>query len=478
MASSEDRYLALDQGGASSRVHLLDARGALLTSARRSITTRRPRSGWVEHDADEVVKSLEEAASEVLRSVGVREEGSIVAGLATQRSSVVCWDRTSGAALSPVLSWQDRRAADQIDDLTDHQTLIRRVTGLRLSPHYGASKLRWCLDNLPAVARAHREGRLAWGPLAGFLAFRLVEGNPHRIDPANASRTLLWNLHSMAWDPALLELFELPEGPLPRPAPSLGDLGPLRIASSVSLRLLTGDQSAALYAQGVPSPDSVHVNLGTGAFALRIVGGTPPDPGLLLTTIVHADAGGTIFAVEGTVNGAGSALTWARERLGLSEKEMVAELPGWLGDPHPPPLFLNGVSGLGSPYWLPHLESRFVGDGDTGRKMVAVAESIAFLLAANLDEMRRCAPSPDRIRATGGLSRLDGLCRRLADLTGLPVERSGDVEGTSRGIAALLAGCPSDWNQPRGAALFQPRPDPALRERHARWRLSMAEALR
>ena len=189
---------------------------------------REPRPGWVEQEPEELVASLHAVIARVFVALGARAGQIVSAGLATQRASMVCWDRHTGEALSPIISWQDRRAHEWLDQFSAQTQAVHQRTGLRLSSHYGAAKMRWCLDHLPAVAGARREGRLAMGPLASFLLFRLLEEKPLLADPANAARTLLWNLRALDWDPWLLALFGIPAETLPRGVPTRHAFGTLR----------------------------------------------------------------------------------------------------------------------------------------------------------------------------------------------------------------------------------------------------------
>ncbi len=223
--------------------------------------------------------------------------------------------------------------------------------------------------------------------------------------------------------------------------------------------MCTGDQSAALFACGVPGETTAWVNIGTGAFVQRPAGENPAEIPGLLSSVVWQDADATSYVAEGAVNGAAAALN----EVGVDTVE-----PAWLADLGEPPLYLNGVGGLGSPWWKPDFESRFIGLGEPWQKVVAVVESIVFMLAVNIEMI-----GADSVTISGGLARLDGLCSRLADVTGLVVERPLVHEATARGLAWLVAGRPAGWHDPGAPTLFEPTANPALKSRFARWREAM-----
>ena len=454
---------------------MFDRHGALQVSALREVDVRQPRPDRVEQDPEELVASLQAVITKAMASLSDRAGQISCAGIATQRSSMVCWDRHTGEALSPVISWQDRRAHEWLHQFSAQAHAVHQRTGLMLSAHYGASKMRWCLDHLPAAAAARREGRLAMGPLASFLLFRLLEEKPLVVDPANASRTLLWNLRAMDWDPRLLELFGIPGETLPSCVSTCHAFGTLRAHEHrLPLTIATGDQSVALFALGAPRPDTVYVNIGTGAFMQRAFS-QPADASGLLSSVVYRDADRALYVLEGTVNGAGAALRWAEQEWGL--KDVEAQLPAWLARDGDIPLFLNGIAGLGAPFWVADFASRFIGTGEPWQKACAVVESIVFLLLANLEVMRELPSVSKRLLVTGGLAPLNGLCQRLADLSGLPVHRPAEHEATARGTAYLLAAFPEDWPEKQAGAWFAPRPNPELVRRYERWRVEMRGAL-
>ncbi len=474
-------YLAIDQGGHASRALVVDAGGAILRRAMHPLEPRRADGDRVEYEAAALLASLRGAIDEALAGLDERRARVIAAGLATQRSNVVCWDRVSGEVLSPVISWQDRRDAAWLDHLSAARGLVRRITGLPLSAHYGANKLRWCLNNLPAVRRALRDDRLAWGPMAAFLVFHLTRERPLLVDRVNAARTQLWDVAANDWSAELHDLFGLPDGPLPAAVPCVHDFGTLAVdGPPVPLRIVTGDQSAALHAAGEPPADRLHATLGTGAFVLRRIERAPRLPGPLLHGLGFDDGQRPLRVLEGTVNGAGSALEWFVQQHPGTD---LAALPQWLASVTDPPLFLNGVSGLGTPWMTAAAPVRFIGDGDPAARAVAVIESIVFLLRVNIDAIRAPARA---LRLGGGLSALDGLCRRLADLTGLRIERSGETETTALGLAWLLreydpAASPkggTGWAPAaRAADVFEAGDDPALHARYRRWLAALERAL-
>jgi len=485
-------FLALDQGSHASKAFVFDGDGRVLGAGERPLATRQPREGWVEHDAEAVLASLRGAIDEAVLSAAPDDAGlsmdGLVAGLAVQRSSVVCWDRNTGRALSPVLSWQDRRHAGWLAEQALDPGRVGEITGLVVSPHYGASKLRWCLDELPEVGAAARDGRLCMGPLASFLAFRLLQERPFVVDPANAARTLLYDIGAGDWSDELLEAFAIPRACLPRCVPSRDRFGTLAAGrgedgdngngngqgqGAATLQVLTGDQPAALFAWGEPAPDRLFVNIGTGAFVQRVSADAPPAVDGMLQGIILSDGARRLYVSEGTVNGAGAALAWLAAARDTTVERLVGAAPRWLDEVSEPPLFRNGVGGLGAPFWRPDCAVEFSTDAPLAAETVAVIESIVFLLQANIERLAGSAEAggpAQRIVVTGGLSRLDGLCRRLAALAGLPVQRPAEVEATSRGVAWLL-GAPLP---PTAAAeTFVPHAWPELRARYARWRRFM-----
>jgi glycerol kinase len=420
----------------------------MLAKAQQAVDLQVLSHTGIEQDPQQLLGSMQQVLQKVLADPAVDAANIVTAGLATQRSSVVAWNRITGAALGPVLSWQDRRTGPFMATLEEHAQQVEQRTGLRLSPHYGAGKLHWLLVNAPAVSAAAGHDELLCGPLASYLLYHLLQGHPALVDQANASRTLLWNLQDRDWDEFLLGLFAVPRNALPACRPICSDYGDT-VIGDIPLRAVNGDQTAALYAQGQPPDNTIIVNIGTGAFVLLPVEDPATRPAGLLAGISQSTAQSTSFYIEGTVNGAGAALQWAGKRLAVDDLEQ--QLPAWLASVEDPPLFINTVGGLGAPWWQSGPQPYFSTPAPAAPEaMVAVIESILFLLQANIVLLQSQYPAIERIRISGGLSNLDGLCQRLANLSGLEVQRPYQVEATARGIAWQAAGCPADW-PPTGA---------------------------
>ena len=464
--------IALDQGSHASRAVLFDAAGNEVAQAHVPVATRHSGDDRVEHDPEELVRSLRTALQDACeRRPGARV---VAAGLATQRSTIVAWSRGTGRALTDAISWQDRRNAAWLARLAPVAERVRDITGLPLSPHYGASKLRWCLDHLPAVQRAATDGDLVFGPLSSYLVVRLTAERTCVADPANASRTLLFDAATLRWSPDMLRLFGLQAEQLPACVPTRHGFGHVDCGGQiVPLTACTGDQSAAAFALGEPGTDCALVNVGTGAFIQRIAPPGAPLPDGILRSVVCADTDGVLTSHEGTVNGAGSALDWLREHVAIDVDRGLSVLASRATPAENVPLFINGVGGLGAPFWRPDFPCEFVGGGDDAVRLAAVIESIVFLLCVNLERLERSAPLR-RIRISGGLARNDYLCRCLASLSALPVERPAAVEATARGVAYLAAGKPASWHKVPIEQTFTPVESITLASRYSRWQSEMA----
>ncbi|MFA5632331.1 MAG: FGGY family carbohydrate kinase [Porticoccaceae bacterium] len=468
-------YLIIDQGGQSTRAVLFDHSGKILARERRPIATRRSAPDRVEHDCDELLASVHDTIDALLPRIPAAS-GPIPTGLVTQRSSLVCWRRTTGEPLTPVISWQDTRGKSLLENFEAQRDDIKARTGLVVNVHYGASKILWCLENVPAVKMAQATGELAVGPLAAFLVFKLT--GQFKVDPANGSRTLLMNIHSNSWDDHLLARATSSRHSLPEICDTRDDYGFfVRGEHRFALRLVNGDQSAAFNSYGSLRDDTVYINAGSGAFIACVKPPRVTAPQNLLLSPVYCEAGVCQLLCEGTVNGAANALEYQRQALALQD---YGALDDWHGDYDSIPLFLNGIGGLGSPFWNADFDSEFIGAGDARQKMLAVLESIAFLLILNLQALQAAGISLTQIYLSGGLSRFALLTTRLQQLSGLPVYLADDSEATARGAAFQLAGFPRDWSLP-AMTRHQPGPltalDDGVAARFRCWQQEMAARL-
>ncbi|MDH5445014.1 MAG: FGGY family carbohydrate kinase [Gammaproteobacteria bacterium] len=476
--SSKELFLTIDQGGHATRAIAFNGQGVMIAETHQDIQVQHPREDYVEHDAQELVNSVQTVLNKMVETLGDRVSDVIAAGMATQRSNIVCWDKRSGKALTPIISWQDRRNHQWLKQFKPRAEEIHKTTGLFLSPHYGASKLRWCLENYPELQDALDSGDLCMGPMASYFVFSITKEHNFLTDVVNASRTQLWSLHTSDWDPALLKLFDIPLQALPLCKPSASCFGHIQLADKdIPLNLVTGDQSAAMFAYGHIQPDTAYINTGTGAFVSRPSGPLKIFGRRLLTSLINQSEHESQYVLEGTVNGAGSALSWLAEEHNVTDIEN--RLADWLEQVTSPPLFFNGISGLAAPFWIADFPTRFETENcSDAEKAVAVIESVVFLLCANIEEMQKLSSPPEQIQITGGLAIQDGLCQRLADLTGLPVYRPVECEATARGVAYLLVEEVDQWPEQEPGVWFEPANNPGLEERYTRWTQTMLAIMR
>ncbi|HEX5636035.1 MAG TPA: FGGY family carbohydrate kinase, partial [Gammaproteobacteria bacterium] len=378
--TNRQHILVIDQGTHATRALLFSPQGEILAQAQQTVSLHRIDHEQVEQDAEEIFNSV----LHVLGEIGPLP-ASTVCALTTQRSTTLAWNKTTGAALCPALSWQDRRANKDLQPFSAHAGQIKNITGLPLSAHYGAGKLRWLLAHNQNVQNAAQQNNLCMGPLASFLLWRLLAAHLFCVDVSNAHRMLLLDLQTDNWSETLLQLFQLDKKYLPSCLPLQHHYGFLHHAK-VPLVTVCGDQTAAFHGLGPLTPGTAVVNIGTGAFILaacdKVITDTPLLCGLR--------AGG--WLLEGTVNGAGAALEWAQQQWPV--ENLFDQLPQWLNDENTPPVFINTVGGLGSPWWCSGVDAYFVEAGVTstplsptlshkGRgseRYVAIIESIVFLL--------------------------------------------------------------------------------------------------
>jgi len=456
-----DYILAVDQGTHASRALILDTCGQVASQSLHAVAIARPRPGWVEQDAGEIAASVQAAIQEALHSLTANQRAAVRAcGISSQRSTVLAW-QGNGTPVSAAMNWQDTRGEPQLETLRSRASAIHKLSGLPLSAHYGASKLHWLhqlLGNDPGIKL---------GPLVSFLLHKMTGDGRCAVDHSNAQRMQLFDIHTLNWSRQLSDWFDVPIDKLPACLPVRHNYGTLS-HYGIPVTAVCGDQNAAWFASGEPDAGTAHVNLGSGAF---ILAGQPRNSALpnLLSSIADSDQHRCQYLVEGTVNGAGNALQWLIAQ--TSAQNIQSRLGVWLEQIAKPPLFLNTVGGLGSPWWKQGLAPKFVQDlhqYSDAEKAVAVAESILFLVQYNLEQIRK-QQAILRLTVSGGLSRIKPLCQKLANLSGLPVERAEDAEASARGIAWLAAGRPENWCQTGKTQLFEPLSDTGLTTRYSQF---------
>jgi glycerol kinase len=444
------RYiLSLDQGTTSSRALLFDHEGKVVAVAQREFTQIFPQPGWVEHDPEEIAASQIAVALEALSSAHLQASDIAAIGITNQRETTIVWDRTTGKPICNAIVWQDRRTAAFCAELKSqgHETLIQQRTGLLIDAYFSASKICWILQNVPNARRLAGAGRLAFGTVDTWLLWKLTGGEFHITDASNASRTMLFNIHSGMWDDDLLALFQIPVSMLPEVRGSSEVYGVVTAVpglSGIPVAGIAGDQQAALFGQRCTTPGVTKNTYGTGCFMLQSTGTRiVPSKNRLLTTVGWKIGDVTNYALEGSVFVGGAVVQWLRDGLGIirnsSEVEGLANSVPDNGGVYFVPAFV----GLGAPHWNSDARGSIFGltrGSSAGHIARAALESIAYQVADLMHAVQTDTGTPlAELRVDGGASANDSLMQFQADLLGVPVVRPSITETTALG-AAFLAG--------------------------------------
>ena len=439
-------FLGIDQGGSSSRSLVCDSSGKIISQGQCQVSTER--CGVIaEQKPQYLYESVIKSIHSCLAKLSVEQITKIKsASLVTQRSSFVAINAKTTETLSKVISWQDTRAQQELERLSIDNKWLSDITGLRISAHYGASKMKWCIENNEHVKLAAKRNELLFLPLASFLVMKLTNNNKFSVDPANAARTLLLDINSLRWHEEMLDVFAIKQSFLPQVLATNDSFGHITLTKNdsvvhVPLTYVNGDQSAAIFAYGQPKEGELLINMGTGAFISKMLssGVTPSiDENALLRSIVHADDKHKLFVLEGTVNGCGAAIDKMVGMLGLDKSILddIEHLNEGI------PLFINTIGGLGAPYWRTDIESRFIGEGSDEEKLIAVLESVAFLITVLVELLSKSPLKLDSIIVSGGMSNNIALCQMLADLSGYKISVPDEVEASVLGSIWWLADCP------------------------------------
>ncbi len=438
--------LAIDQGTTSSRAIVFSAAGDVLASSQYEFAQHYPQDGWVEHSADDLWKTTVKACDDVIRQT---DRSISTIGITNQRETTLLWNRQTGKSVYPAIVWQDRRTAGPCQDLKQqgHETTVSEKTGLLLDPYFSASKIAWILDNVPEARQQAERGELAFGTVDCFLIWKLTGGKVHATDATNASRTLLYNIHTQKWDDELLSLFNLPTSLLPEVKDCAADYGLTHhpvFTKPTPINGVAGDQQAALFGQACYESGMVKSTYGTGCFMVMNTGKQAVrSDNKLLTTVGYRLGGETTYALEGSIFNAGTAIAWLRDALGLIRDvsqidELVRRTESNQGV-----YMVPAFTGLGAPHWDPLARGGLFGlTRDTGKAQLvrAALESVCYqtndLVWAMVQDSGK---SPRALRVDGGMAVNDWLLQFLSDITQTPVQRPRIVETTALG-AAYLAG--------------------------------------
>jgi len=487
--------LAIDQGTTGTTVLVLDKRLGVRAKVNQEFRQIFPKPGWVEHDLEDIWGSTISTVQRALREAGLRGADVAAIGITNQRETTGLWDRRSGRPLHHAIVWQDRRTTEACAKLKQggHEPRVREKTGLVLDPYFSATKIRWLLDNVKGAREKAEAGEAAFGTIDSFLVWRLTGAAAHVTDVSNASRTLLMDLRSRAWDRELLDLFGVPRSVLPEIMASSAVYGTTRgvkaLPDGIPVAGIAGDQQAALFGQACFEPGEAKCTYGTGAFLLQNTGPQPIFSSRgLLTTVAWSVGGEVAYALEGSSFIAGAAVQWLRDGLGLIEKSADVEALAKQVKDSGGVTFVPALAGLGAPHWRPEARGviRGIDRGTTAAHLArATLEGIAFLINDLSEAMRAEAERPIPVfKVDGGASQNDLLMQFQADLLGVPVERPRMTETTAFGaafLAGLAAGVWKDREEIRRnwkvGKRFEPKMSPADREAHlARWRKALEAA--
>jgi glycerol kinase len=439
--------LAIDQGTTSSRSIVFTKNGEIVSAAQKEFRQLFPKPGWVEHDAEEIWSTQSGTITEALAKGNIRAENIAAIGITNQRETVVLWDRETGKPVANAIVWQDRRTAGYCDRLkaAGHSSTIRRKTGLVIDAYFSASKLRWLLDNVPGARKRAEAGKLAFGTIDSWLVWKLTNGKLHVTDPSNASRTMLFNINTGAWDPGLLKLFNIPVSVLPEVRSSSEVYGTaIEVVPGVPIAGIAGDQQAALFGQVCTKPGMVKNTYGTGCFMLMNTGTKPVfSKNKLLTTVAWKIGARTEYALEGSIFIAGAVVQYLRDSLGIIRTSADVEPLARSVPDNGGVYFVPAFVGLGAPHWDPFARGAIIGltrGSNAGHIARAALESICYQVSDVLVAMQ--ADSGIRLRelrVDGGAVVNNLLMQFQADMLDRPVICPKVPETTALG-AAYLAG--------------------------------------
>ena len=442
--------LALDQGTSSSRAIIFDNQGKIKATSQKEFTQIFPKPGWVEHNPMEIWSSQASVIAEAITSIGINGDNIAAIGITNQRETTIVWDAETGEPVYNAIVWQDRRTSEFCDSLKKKDGLtetIRNKTGLIIDAYFSATKINWILENVPGARQKAQEGKLRFGTVDTWLVWMLTSGEVHVTDVSNASRTMLFNIHTLEWDKELLELFDIPESMMPEVKSSSEVYGYTKgtiLACEVPIGGMAGDQQAALFGQMCTEPGSVKNTYGTGCFLLMNSGEKPiMSSNNLLTTIAWKIGDTVNYALEGSIFVAGSVVQWLRDGLGIIRSAKEVEKLATSVPDNGGVYFVPALTGLGAPHWDQYAKGSIYGitRGTTaGHIARAALEGIAFQTMDIVQAMEKDAGCPlKELKVDGGATANNLMMQFQADILGTSVIRPQVTETTALG-AAYLAG--------------------------------------
>jgi glycerol kinase len=484
--------LAIDQGTTNTKALLIDASGAIVARASVPVVVTHPKAGWAEQSGEAIWQSVQTAVGECLAARPDIRLASI--GISNQRESVLVWDRATGAALGPCVTWQCRRSAERLMPLRrpEVEKLVADKTGLGLDPLFPAAKIAWLLDNIPGARAAADAGRLCAGTVDSWLLFKLTGGKFHATDYSNASRTQLFDIHRLRWDDELGRPFDVPVAILPDALPSDSTFGVTiaqgAIPDGVAIGAVMGDSHAALYGHGIRAPGAVKATYGTGSSLMTLTERPVLSRNGLSTTIAWGAAGKVAYALEGNISVSGQAAAFATSLLGLADEAVLTQLAQTV-EASDGVVFVPALAGLGAPHWRADVRGLFTG--------MSLSTKPAHLARATLDAIALqihdvfaamqadCGGSLSALSTDGGASRNDLLMQIQSDILQQPVRRSRLAELSAIGVGVMAGVRAGLWSEDHarspltaGADVFSPVMDSVQRDRLlAAWRVAVGQAI-
>ncbi len=440
--------LTIDQGTTSSRAIIFDQHMQVIAQAQEEFTQHFPKSGWVEHDAEEIWQTVVRTCQQAIAAAGASVD-IVAIGITNQRETTLVWDKTTSQCIYPAIVWQDRRTSEFCQQLKQdgHEQLVQDTTGLLLDPYFSGTKVHWILDQVDGAREQAEAGQLAFGTIDSYLIWRLTNGQRHVTDATNASRTLLFDINSNRWSNAMCQLMQVPNSMLPEVLDCAADFGSTELfGKSLPILGVAGDQQAATIGQACFTPGMMKSTYGTGCFALLNTGNQRiHSSNRMLSTIAYRLNGETTYALEGSIFIAGAVVQWLRDGLKIIDSASQSGELALQADAEQRLILVPAFTGLGAPYWNPECRGAIFGlsrNSGPAEFAKAALESVAYQTRDLLQAMQADCPeltASTRLRVDGGMSQSDWTMQHLANQLNASVDRPMNIESTAYG-AAWLAG--------------------------------------